>query len=143
MLLRGLACLLMTLFTSVSSADWLDIPRGKGEQCIEPTEIMRKQHMEFLFHDRDLTMREGNRSIRHSLVDCVECHAQTSQQQEAIPINASGQFCAVCHEAVSVKIDCFSCHAAVPDSSPGYSGSMNAELPESVNALMKKWAAMP
>ncbi len=133
----------MMFLTSVSSADWLDIPRGKGDTCIEPAEIMRKQHMQFLFHDRDLTMREGDRSIRHSLVDCVECHTQTSQQQEAIPINGSGQFCSVCHEAVSVKIDCFSCHAAVPDNLPGYSGSMSAILPGSVNAMMKKWAVIP
>ncbi|MCY4219566.1 MAG: Hdr-like menaquinol oxidoreductase cytochrome c subunit [Gammaproteobacteria bacterium] len=133
----------MVFLISVSSADWLDIPRGKGEQCIEPTEIMRKQHMQFLFHDRDLTMREGDRSIRHSLVDCVECHTQVNQQQKAIPINASGQFCAVCHEAVSVKIDCFSCHANIPDSSSGYSGFMNSGLPESARVLMKKWAFVP
>ena len=143
MLLRWSAYLLMALLTSVSWADWLDIPRGRGDRCIEPADIMRKQHMQFLFHDRDLTMREGNRSIRHSLVDCVECHTQTNQQQEAIPINASGQFCAVCHEAVSVRIDCFSCHAAVPDNASGYAGPMNAGLPESVHALMQKWAAMP
>ncbi len=143
MLLRWLVCWLMAVLTSVSLADWLNIPRGKGDQCIEPTEIMRKQHMQFLFHDRDLTMREGDRSIRHSLVDCVECHTQTNQKQEAIPIHASGQFCAVCHEAVSVKIDCFSCHASVPDAHSGYSGLMNSGLPESVNVLRRKWAVAP
>lgn len=143
MRLRWPGCLLMALLTSASFAEWLDIPRGKGDRCIEPVEIMRKQHMQFLFHDRDLTMREGDRTIRHSLIDCVECHAQANRRQEPIPINASGQFCSVCHEAVGVRIDCFSCHAAVPHASGSDFGSTQASLPESVNVLMKKWALLP
>ena len=91
-----------------------EVPRGKGDMCVEPTDIMRKQHMDFLKHDRDLTMRQGNRNIKHSLNQCVECHVQTDAQGEFISINDSGQFCAVCHEFTSVKIDCFECHATKP-----------------------------
>lgn len=136
---RWVGCLLMTLLTGVSADQWLDIPRGKGEQCVEPTEIMRKQHMEFLFHDRDLTMRKGDRTIRHSLIDCIACHTQATAQGEAIPINSTGQFCAICHEAVGVAIDCFQCHATVPASASRFD-AMGASLPESVHALMRQLA---
>ncbi|MXZ81847.1 MAG: Hdr-like menaquinol oxidoreductase cytochrome c subunit [Gammaproteobacteria bacterium] len=139
-----LAAFVMTgLLTGVSHAQWLDIPRGKGEQCVEPTEIMRKQHMDFLLHDRDLTMRQGLRTIRHSLVECVACHVQADTSGKAIPINAPDQFCAVCHDAVGVKMDCFQCHATIPDDSAGHAGATDSSIPESVKALMNRWVAAP
>ena len=33
----------------------------------------------------------------------------------AIPVNAPGQFCESCHTYAAVKMDCFECHATVPD----------------------------
>ena len=115
--LQNLVLVIFVSCMASASADMPEVPRGKGDMCVEPTEIMRKQHMDFLFHDRDLTMRQGNRDIKHSLNQCVECHAQTDAQGEFISINESGQFCAVCHEFTSVKIDCFECHASKPDRS--------------------------
>jgi hypothetical protein len=31
-------------------------------------------------------------------------------------VTAQGQFCQGCHAYTAVKIDCFSCHASVPES---------------------------
>jgi hypothetical protein len=126
---NNLACLLVVILTLVAGrviADMPEVPRGKGEQCVEPAEIMRKQHMEFLLHQRDLTMREGIRTQKYSLTGCVECHVQSNSQGEFIPVNATQQFCEVCHGFASVKIDCFECHATTPD------------RPQSVNAFIQK-----
>ena len=136
---RYLLAALLVLPTSFVFSDMPEIPRGKGEACVEPTDVMRKKHMEFLHHDRDLTMRQGNRNIKHSLNQCVECHAQTDEKGEYLSINASGQFCAVCHEYASVKIDCFECHATRPDK--GY--SFNAPEAGDLADLIAKELAKP
>ncbi len=56
----------------------------------------------------------------------MECHVQSNSQGEFIPVNATQQFCEVCHGFASVKIDCFECHATTPD------------RPQSVNAFIQK-----
>lgn len=89
-------------------------PSAKGDQCVEPTEIMRRDHMRFLMHQRDDTVHGGIRGAKHSLVGCIECHAQSNAQGAAIPVNAEGQFCQSCHSFTGVRMDCFECHAAVP-----------------------------
>ena len=114
------------LASGFSVADAPLVPRGKGAQCVEPTDVMRKQHMEFLLHQRDLTVHDGIRTKKHSLNECVECHVQTNPSGEYISINAPQQFCSVCHEYASVKMDCFECHATQPD------------LPQSANRLMQQ-----
>ncbi len=91
------------------------IPKAsKGDQCVADTEIMRKDHMSLLNHQRDETVIEGIRSEPYSLVSCVNCHAQTDTSGQAIRIDAEGQFCESCHSYAAVKIDCFTCHAAKP-----------------------------
>jgi hypothetical protein len=84
------------------------------QQCVEPTEFMRKNHMEILFHQRDKTMREGIRTKQHSLVQCVACHAEKDPEGNFVAINAKDQFCQSCHAATAVDIDCFQCHATTP-----------------------------
>ena len=68
---------------------------SKTQGCVEPTEVMRKNHMRFLLHQRDETVHEGIRAKKFSL-------------------NAPGQFCQSCHAYASVHIDCFQCHATTP-----------------------------
>ena len=92
-----------------------DLPRGKGENCVEPTELMRKNHIRYLTHQRDLTVRFGHRPPRHSLVGCVQCHAQKNPEGRFIAVDAPGQFCQSCHAFTGVKLDCFECHATTPD----------------------------
>ncbi len=104
------------LFTSTGVfGEMPSLPKGKGEFCVEPTSVMRKNHMQFLLHQRDLTVIDGIRTSKHSLTGCIDCHVQQNDAGEAIPINAPGQFCEVCHSYSSVKLDCFECHATKPD----------------------------
>jgi len=37
--------------------------------------VHRRNHMELIRHQRDLTVHEGIRTTRHSLANCVNCHA--------------------------------------------------------------------
>ena len=91
-----------------------EIPSARGEQCVEPIDIMRRDHFDFMKHDRDKTVHEGVRSIQHSLAGCIDCHASKDASGQFISINAEGQFCQTCHTYAAVKIDCFTCHAGVP-----------------------------
>ena len=49
--------------------------KGKGEQCVEDTEFMRRNHMELILHQRDETVHAGIRTKQHSLKNCINCHA--------------------------------------------------------------------
>lgn len=91
------------------------IPKGKGDRCVAETDFMRRNHMDLIIHQRDETVIRGIRDEPFSLVECVDCHVQRDSNNKAIRIDAKDQFCASCHEFVAVKIDCFGCHAALPD----------------------------
>jgi len=92
-----------------------DILPGKGDKCVEPTDVMRRNHMEFILHQRNETMHRGIRTKRYSLKECIECHVQTDSQGAYIPVNDPKQFCNSCHTYASVSIDCFQCHATTPE----------------------------
>ena len=78
----------------------------QGEACVAPVAEMRRDHMKMLFHQRDRTLREGVRTTRFSLKNCVECHAG----RETGSVLGKEGFCSSCHAYASVKIDCFECH---------------------------------
>ncbi len=82
----------------------------KGEQCVEPVDVMRREHMNMLKHQRDETLREGIRGNKYSLTECVECHATKSPEIAGGNIRTVKPFCAECHKFAAVKIDCFECH---------------------------------
>ncbi len=92
------------------------ISRGQGERCVEPVQSMRRDHMRFLQHKRDETVRLGVRTKKYSLKECISCHVKKDAGGKSIPVNAAGQFCASCHAYAAVNIDCFQCHATTPDS---------------------------
>ena len=54
--------------------------RGDGSRaadeksCVEPTDFMRRNHMEVIKHQRDETVHGGIRSTKHSLAGCIACH---------------------------------------------------------------------
>ena len=100
------------------AADGVPLPvlvkAAKGEACVEPLPVIRRDHMKFLMHQRDDTVHGGIRGARHSLVGCIDCHAAKGDAGQWVRIDAPGQFCASCHEYAAVKIDCFQCHAALP-----------------------------
>ena len=96
-------------------ADEPIFPRARGERCVEPVGIMRRAHFEFLNHHGQQTVERGIRTGRHSLAGCIGCHATRDQNADWIPVSAPGQFCESCHSYAAVRIDCFSCHRAVPE----------------------------
>ena len=102
------------------------------EQCVEPTEMMQKDHFGFLYHQRDDTVIDGIRTKQHSLANCVDCHVSYDKSGTAIPINSEGQFCQTCHVQTAVNIDCFTCHATVPREK-----QVNASLKNNINKSLK------
>jgi len=86
----------------------------KGEQCVEPTDIMRRDHMKFLDHHRDKAVIEGVRTKKYSLKECINCHASEKTGSVAA---AKDDFCVSCHSYAAVKIDCFDCHSTKPKAS--------------------------
>ncbi len=112
-----LAILVLSAVPALASEDLrpeLKINRDNGDSCVEPVEIMRKDHIKFLLHKRDETMREGIRTKKYSLKECVNCHANKDDEGKYIPVNAPGEFCSSCHTYTSIKLDCFECHATTP-----------------------------
>lgn len=83
----------------------------KGEQCVEDTDFMRKNHMKLLDHHRDRAVIEGVRTKKHSLKECINCHASEATGSVAA---AKTDFCVSCHSYAAVKIDCFDCHSTKP-----------------------------
>ena len=102
----------------VSAGDSAGVPKpviqkAKGEQCVEPTEYMRKNHMKVLNHHRDKTVHEGIRTKQHSLKNCIECHATPNDKGER-SVLGKDNFCQSCHSYAAVKVDCFQCHSSKP-----------------------------
>lgn len=122
--MSAFACLAVSFFTAttVLAADisgvkptGLDptakVYKGKGENCVEPTETMRRDHMKMILHQRDETMHKGIRTQKHSLKNCIECHADPQTNS----VLGKNGFCESCHQYAAVTIDCFSCHNPSPE----------------------------
>ena len=112
------------------------------EQCVEPTEMMQKDHFGYLYHQRDKTVIDGIRTKQHSLANCVDCHVSYDKNGTAIPINSEGQFCQTCHVQTAVNIDCFTCHATIPREKQVKASLINKtnkseKLESSANSLVK------
>jgi len=94
------------------------LPKGLGDECVEPLDVIRRAHMHLLSDQRDKTMHEGIRTQEHSLKSCIECHASKDAEGHWVPVDAPGQFCESCHSYTAVSMDCFQCHAAKPEKQP-------------------------
>lgn len=86
----------------------------QGDRCVEPTEVMRRDHMKFILHQRDETMHRGIRTSKHSLKECVNCHADPKTGS----VLGQDGFCASCHTYAAVSIDCFTCHTDKAEKRP-------------------------
>lgn len=82
----------------------------KGEKCVEPNDDMRRNHMNYLKHQRDETLREGVRGQKYSLNQCIDCHAVKSPDVAGGKVRTLKPFCKECHSYAAVSIDCFACH---------------------------------
>jgi len=114
---------------AMQAAAGVDLPKlekGKGEKCVEDTQLMRRNHMDFLKHHRDETMRKGIRTTKHSLKGCVECHASSKTGSVAA---SKDDFCVACHSFASVKLDCWDCHATKPGKRPVHQAAQATASP--------------
>ncbi|MCU7922998.1 MAG: sulfur reduction protein DsrJ [Candidatus Thiodiazotropha sp. (ex Dulcina madagascariensis)] len=89
------------------------------ERCVAPTDVMRRNHMDFLRHGRDDTVLRGVRGLEYSLAECIDCHASTDASGKAVSVADEGEFCQACHGYVAVSPACFQCHRTTPDSAAG------------------------
>lgn len=93
-------------------------PEGEGVKCVvEDEDVMRRNHMDYIRHQRDKTMRQGIRAESdgsYSLSRCIDCHIQPNDKGEVPTHKDKEHFCVACHEYAAVQIDCFECHADRP-----------------------------
>ena len=89
-------------------------PEGEGVKCVEDEDEMRRNHMNYILHQRDKTVHEGIRTEKYSLANCIDCHVQPDDMGEVPTHNDKEHFCTACHQYASVQIDCFECHADRP-----------------------------
>ncbi len=100
---------------TVRGAESPERPDSKYLECIDDTEHMRFHHWELLKGLREKVVRDGDRgdlvpvdmivqgetktvSVEQSLDGCWLCH------------RSKERFCDRCHNAASVRPDCFGCH---------------------------------
>ncbi len=86
------------------------LAKPRGEQCVEPTDVMRRNHMDFLEQQRDETVRQGIRGGKYSLQGCIDCHATADPSIEGGKVRTIETFCDQCHAYAAVRPDCWGCH---------------------------------
>jgi hypothetical protein len=113
------AGLVLSFSVPVTAAEsGLQIPQAvKGENCVEETSFMRRNHMNLLKGHREEALRDGNRSGKYSLKECIDCHVPADNTINAVH-GEGDHFCVSCHAYVAVKLDCFECHASSPETNP-------------------------
>ncbi|MBI5613255.1 MAG: hypothetical protein HY942_09365 [Gammaproteobacteria bacterium] len=124
-----------SLFAPVHAADPKPVGRvpsptvkiEKGEKCVEPTDVIRRDHMKFILHQRDETMHRGIRTTKHSLKNCIDCHADPKTNS----VLGKDGFCESCHRYAAVSMDCFECHSPAPRKQTGGANTSAAHAPGS------------
>jgi hypothetical protein len=117
---------------------WVITPENV-QQCVEPTDIMRRDHMKFLFLQRDATVLNGIRTGKYSLTGCIDCHAQPAEDGKIVRAGDPEYFCTACHQYTSVKIDCFECHSDRPAITAGQLGHSfeTQQLPARIDSVIR------
>ncbi len=109
----------LALPASAQDGGWLygpTLPEATGDPHPEGNDYMRKYHMELMKHDRDMTLRDGDREIEASLKECFDCHTVKDERTGApVTYEDERHFCRTCHDYVAVKVDCFMCHRSTPE----------------------------
>jgi hypothetical protein len=89
-------------------------PTDETLKCVHPEDEMRRNHMNYILHQRDQTVHDGIRTETYSLATCIDCHVEPDAKGEIARHDSDEHFCNGCHEYASVQIDCFECHADRP-----------------------------
>lgn len=100
------------------SSENIPPPKAKYSEktaCIEPVDVMRKKHFEFILDHRDETVVRGIRTEQYSLTGCIDCHITPNAEGKFARYSEETHFCASCHQFAAVNIDCFQCHADRPE----------------------------
>ena len=105
----------------------------QGKKCVEPSDTMRRNHMDYLMHQRDETVREGIRGKKYSLQQCINCHATTDPKVLASKERSLTPFCSECHSFAAVTIDCFSCHNPTISADKTKEKSLISEITTHIN----------
>ena len=110
----------MSVITVFASDNSVKIPPPKGKFseetiCVEPVEVMRIKHFDFILDHRDETVIRGIRTKQYSFTGCIDCHITTNAEGEFARYSEETHFCANCHQFTAVNIDCFQCHADRPE----------------------------
>lgn len=99
----------------------------KEGECVEPEDVMKRDHMKFILHQRDKTVHQGVRTDKYSLKNCVNCHANSKTNS----VLGKDGFCASCHSYAAVSIDCFSCHTSTAEKNAAQDkASVDGKSPE-------------
>lgn len=118
LLLTGFMLMSTSAIVGTALADSLfptvNLPTDESLKCIQPREEMRKNHMNYIMHQRDLTVHDGIRTKTNSLHGCIDCHVESDKDGHVAKYGTSEHFCSTCHIHTAVKIDCFQCHADRP-----------------------------
>jgi hypothetical protein len=114
LILAGLALLYPFTGSAETPMPVIHEPEGEGVECVEPEDVMRRDHMNFILHQRDETMHKGIRTSKYSFAECIDCHIQPDDKGEIASVDSEDHFCNSCHEYAAVNIDCFECHADKP-----------------------------
>ena len=136
-----LAFLVAIGFAGVAAADghMPVVPSATGEPHPEGNEYWRKHHMELMKHDRDLTLREGEREeIQASLGACFDCHAVQDAAGAPVTVEDEKHFCRVCHDYAAVKVDCFMCHRSTPDEDRAHRAMATPDEHNSIEAYLAR-----
>lgn len=119
------------LLAALSASTLGEVAQGSKaaglENCVAPTADIRRNHMDYLKHDRNETVQRGVRDIQYSLAECVDCHAAKGPKGDYLPVNGEGQFCQGCHDYVAVGLACFQCHRKTPEA--GASNMHSSSVP--------------
>ena len=117
------------------------VPKATGEPHPEGNDYWRENHMTLLLHDRDLTLREGDRDIKASIGTCFDCHAVKDEAGAPVTFEDPRHFCRVCHDYAAVKVDCFMCHRSTPSDNVANRAMAKPDEPSSIAAYLERLRA--
>lgn len=127
-ILAGLVLLFPVKGSAETPLPVIHEPEGEGVECVQPEDVMRRNHMKFILHQRDETMHEGIRTSKYSLAECIDCHVQPDENGHIASVDEKEHFCNACHQYAAVTIDCFECHADRPQKFIKRAGQPSASL---------------
>ena len=104
------------------------IPKAQGGPCVASVDEMRRNHMNLLKHERDAAVHLGERKTKAQLENCLTCHAVNGANGKPVSYDDSRHFCRTCHDYAAVAVDCFQCHASVPNAAAKTAEGKGARL---------------